>query len=65
MTTFLAAFAVIGGFLLAGSVGVLMGRAPIAGSCGGLGALGLKKDCGACGGDPGQCPRKRRADPPG
>jgi len=36
---------------LAMSVGVLMGRKPIAGSCGGMSALGVVKDCDICGGD--------------
>lgn len=33
------------------AVGVMMGRKPIAGSCGGIGATGLDKSCGICGGD--------------
>lgn len=33
------------------SVGVIMGRKPIAGSCGGMSALGMVKDCDICGGD--------------
>ena len=37
------------------SVGVMMGRKPIAGSCGGIGATGLDKSCGICGGDVTKC----------
>lgn len=37
------------------SVGVMMGRKPIAGSCGGIGATGLDKACGICGGDVTKC----------
>lgn len=37
------------------SVGVLMGRKPIAGSCGGLNALGMKSACEVCGGDQKRC----------
>ena len=33
------------------SVGVIMGRKPIAGSCGGMSALGMVKECDICGGD--------------
>lgn len=37
------------------SVGVLMGRKPIAGSCGGMTALGLDTSCAICGGDQSIC----------
>lgn len=37
------------------SVGVMMGRKPIAGSCGGIGATGVEKSCGICGGDVTKC----------
>ncbi len=33
------------------SVGVIMGRKPIAGSCGGMSSLGMVKECDICGGD--------------
>lgn len=36
------------------SVGVLMGRKPIAGSCGGLSAA-TREDCPICGGSPQKC----------
>ncbi len=42
--------------VLAMSVGVLMGRKPIAGSCGGIANLGIEKDeCPICGGDTKKC----------
>lgn len=41
------------------AVGVLLGRKPIQGSCGGLGAVGVEGDCGACSRPAHQCPRKR------
>jgi hypothetical protein len=37
------------------AVGVVFGRAPIAGSCGGMKALGMEMECEICGGDPQQC----------
>jgi len=37
------------------SVGVMLGRKPIAGSCGGMKALGLDTECEVCGGDPKAC----------
>jgi len=55
MTTMLLAF----GFMLllttAMAVGVLMGRKPIAGSCGGMKALGMDVECEICGGNPALC----------
>lgn len=42
--------------VLAMSVGVIMGRKPIAGSCGGLAKLKMAKDdCPVCGGDQDIC----------
>lgn len=46
------AFAVI---LAAMAVGVIAGRAPISGSCGGVGRLGIDQKCELCGGDPQRC----------
>ena len=37
------------------AVGVLMGRKPIAGSCGGMTALGMDVACDVCKGDPEVC----------
>jgi len=37
------------------SIGVIFGRKPIQGSCGGLNAVGLKGDCEICGGNPNRC----------
>jgi len=33
------------------AVGVLMGGKPIAGSCGGMSAIGMESACDVCGGD--------------
>ncbi|WP_298644747.1 (Na+)-NQR maturation NqrM [uncultured Cardiobacterium sp.] len=46
MTTFIVVFIVL---MLVGvgmAVGVIFGRAPIKGSCGGLGAVGVERACG-------------------
>lgn len=48
----LAGFAL---FFLTMAVGVLMGRKPIAGSCGGLAQVGLNGECKVCGKTPGSC----------
>lgn len=37
------------------SVGVLLGRKPIAGSCGGMAALKMDTACTICGGNPQKC----------
>lgn len=37
------------------AIGVIMGRKPISGSCGGIAALGLDTECEICGGDPNKC----------
>jgi len=57
MTTLLLAFALLATVIIIMSVGVIMGRKPITGSCGGVGAaLGEKNyTCDLCGGDPKKC----------
>lgn len=42
------------------AVGVLMGRKPIAGSCGGLSAIGMKSACDVCGGDDEVCEKENQ-----
>lgn len=42
------------------AVGVIMGREPIKGSCGGMGALGIDTSCEICGGDPTRCDEETR-----
>jgi len=51
----LVAFLVMALVVVGMSVGVMMGRKPIAGSCGGIGATGVDKACGICGGDVSKC----------
>ena len=41
------------------SIGVLLGRKPIAGSCGGMAALGMQLSCDICGGDTRKCEESR------
>ncbi|MCC5881608.1 MAG: (Na+)-NQR maturation NqrM [Halomonas sp.] len=56
-------FAVLGFMLLimgAMAIGVIMGRKPIAGSCGGLNNLGLKDGCDICGGKDEVCEEENR-----
>lgn len=42
------------------AVGVMAGRRPIMGSCGGIALLGIEKECSFCGGKRENC--KRRQD---
>ena len=60
MIIFIAVFVVMLAVVLAMSIGVIAGRIPIAGSCGGLGGIGLDSDC-QCKGDKSQCKKKKPA----
>ena len=60
MALFLVTVLVICLVMAAMAVGVLNGRAPIKGSCGGMGALGIDTACEICGGDPQRCDEETR-----
>ena len=60
MTLFLISTAVIGLVIAGMAIGVIMGREPIKGSCGGMGALGIDTSCEICGGDPQRCDEETR-----
>lgn len=55
MIEFLLSFVILLLIVAGMAVGVLAGRAPIAGSCGGLNNLGVDGACEICGGDPQKC----------
>ncbi len=55
MSTMILTFIVLGLVIAAMSIGVIMGRKPIAGSCGGLAAVGIDEECPICGGDQNKC----------
>ena len=55
METVIVAFFVMLALVGAMAVGVMFGRQPIAGSCGGMKALGMEMECEVCGGDPMNC----------
>jgi hypothetical protein len=68
MATVLFSFVVMLVIMAGMAIGVMFGRKPIAGSCGGLKALGLDMQCDICGGDPNACDSRRVAgsgDPQG
>jgi len=56
MTTFLATLLLLGLAFAGLALGVMLGREPIRGSCGGLRRIGLADDC-SC---DTPCPRRRR-----
>lgn len=60
MTLFLISVVVFGLVIAGMAVGVLAGRPPIKGSCGGMGALGVDTACEICGGDPKRCDEETR-----
>ena len=60
MAVFLISAAVFGLVIAGMAIGVMMGRAPIKGSCGGMGALGIDTACEICGGDPRRCDEETR-----
>ena len=55
MSTMILAFVFMLLMVAAMAVGVLMGRKPISGTCGGMKALGMDMDCEICGGNPSLC----------
>ena len=60
MTIYLVVFAFMLLIMAAMAVGVIMGRKPIAGSCGGLNQLGMKNGCDICGGKDEVCEEESR-----
>ena len=55
MAEFVFSFIVLLLVVAAMAVGVLRGRRPISGSCGGLNTLGVDGACEICGGNPSAC----------
>jgi len=60
MAVFIVSFLVFALVVAAMAVGVLAGREPIKGSCGGIGTLGMDTACDICGGDPQRCEEETR-----
>ncbi|MGM0616014.1 (Na+)-NQR maturation NqrM [Halomonas sp. CH40] len=60
----MAIWLLVFGFMLlvmgAMAVGVILGRKPIAGSCGGLNQIGMKNGCDICGGKDEVCEEENR-----
>ncbi len=64
METMILTFVALLLIVAAMSIGVMLGRKPIAGSCGGMSALGMETACEICGGDQAKCDeeQERRKD---
>lgn len=60
MSLFFISMLVICLVMVAMAVGVMTGRGPIKGSCGGMGALGIDTACDICGGNPKRCDEETR-----
>lgn len=58
INTFLVVFTAL--IIITGimAVGVIFGRKPIAGSCGGMSAIGMESECDVCGGDKSKCDKE-------
>ena len=55
MGTFILVFLIVILLVAGMSVGVIFGRKPITGTCGGIGALGISSSCEICGGNTQKC----------
>ncbi|TVS17658.1 MAG: (Na+)-NQR maturation NqrM [Gammaproteobacteria bacterium] len=62
MSQFLVVFVIMLALVAAMSIGVMLGRKPIAGTCGGLNMMGADGSCDICGGDPSRCDAEDEAD---
>ncbi|WP_372965632.1 (Na+)-NQR maturation NqrM [Marinobacter sp.] len=59
MSTFLLVLFIVVLLMVGMSVGVIFGRKPISGTCGGIGALGISSSCEICGGNTQKCEESR------
>ena len=57
---FVVTFLAFAAIMTAMAVGVIAGRSPISGTCGGIGNLGIDSKCDLCGGDPQRCETESR-----
>lgn len=55
MGTFLLVLVIVVLLVAGMSIGVILGRKPISGTCGGIGALGVSSSCDICGGNTQKC----------
>lgn len=60
VSMFLVVFAFMLLFIGVMAVGVIFGRKPISGSCGGMAAIGMESECDVCGGDKTKCDKESK-----
>jgi uncharacterized protein len=60
VTTLIASFVILLLVVAGMAVGVIFGRQPIKGSCGGLNNVGIDQSCELCGGNPAKCEESSR-----
>ncbi len=60
MSTMIASFVILLLVVAGMAVGVMFGRAPIKGSCGGLNNVGIDGTCELCGGNPARCDKSSK-----
>ncbi len=63
MASLVITFVVIASVILLMSVGVLFGRKPVQGSCGGMNNINGLSDCEICGGEPLKCEQSKTGLP--
>jgi hypothetical protein len=62
MIEFIMSFVILLAVVAAMAIGVIRGRAPISGSCGGLNNLGVDGACEICGGNPAKCDQQEAGE---
>ncbi len=63
MAEFILSFVILLLLVAGMAIGVIRGRAPISGTCGGLNNIGIEGDCEICGGNPAKCETQESAGP--
>lgn len=61
MIEFVLSFIILLAIVAGMAIGVMKGRAPISGTCGGLNNIGIDGACEICGGNPAKCDSNEEA----
>lgn len=64
MMVFILAFVILVVVVSAMSIGVILKKRPIKGSCGGMASLGFNTECDICGGDKNKCEKEQQNKQP-
>lgn len=65
MAEFILSFLILVAIVAGMAVGVMRGREPISGTCGGLNNIGVDGACEICGGNPAKCEQESGSDSTG